>query len=76
MKLEVGEVLNLKINNRDYIVLKDVVYNNANYYYLMSVDKPVDIKIVTLNMKDGKEVLETVTDKELVLEIMKLTKED
>ncbi len=76
MKLEVGEVLNLKINNRDYIVLKDVVYNNANYYYLMSVDKPVDIKIVTLDMKDGKEVLETVTDKELVLEIMKLTKED
>ena len=76
MKLEVGEVLNLKINNRDYIVLKDVVYDNANYYYLMSVDKPVDIKIVTLNMKDGKEVLETVTDKELVLEIMKLTKED
>ena len=73
MKLEVGEVLNLKINNRDYIVLKDVVYDNANYYYLMSVDKPVDIKIVTLNMKDGKEVLETVTDKSLLERIMKAT---
>jgi hypothetical protein len=78
MRLEVGELITLNSTNRDYVVVKDVVLDGTNYYYLMSAKKPVDVKIVELKVEDGKEVIETVTDKSLLDEILKLStkKED
>lgn len=76
MKLEVGEIITLDSNGRDYLVVKDVNYNNKDYYYLMSAKKPVEILIVELKVQDGREVIETVTDKDELTNIMKKINEE
>lgn len=73
--LEVGDIITLESDGRDYLVLKDVNYNNTNYFYLMTTDKPVEIAIVKLEQKDGESVIVTVTDKETIDGIMELTAE-
>ena len=45
MELEIGHVITLE-DNKDYIILKKVNYNNAIYIYLMTASKPVDVAIV------------------------------
>lgn len=72
MKLEIGEIITLDSDGKDYLVVKEVEYNNKNYYYLMSVKKPVEILIVELTIQDGREVIETVTDKDELNNIIKM----
>ena len=73
--LEIGDIITLDANGRDYLVLKDVNYNGTTYYYLMTTDKPVEVAIVKLEQKDGETVIVTITDEEEIDAIMKLTAE-
>lgn len=74
MMLEEGEIITLDSNGKDYIVLKHIVYNNINYYYLMTSQKPTEVAIVKLaQTQNGTSVIVTVTDKQEIDVIMKLT---
>ena len=75
MKLEIGEIITLDSDGKDYLVVKEVEYNNKNYYYLMSTKKPVEILIVEFKVQDGKEVIETVTNRDELDNIMKIVAE-
>ena len=51
MKLENGEIITLD-NNIDYIVLKQLEYENINYVYLVSAEKPVEVLIAKVDEFD------------------------
>jgi hypothetical protein len=76
MRFEVGEIITLDSNGKDYLVVKEVNYDNKNYYYLMTAKKPLEILIVELKVQDGREVVETVTDKDVLNNVMKLISEE
>ena len=57
MRLEEGEIITLNDDGKDYVVVKEVEFNNKNYYYLMSAKKPVKILIVEFKVQDGREVI-------------------
>ena len=73
--LEVGDIITLEADGRDYLVLKDVNYNGTTYYYLITTDKPVEIAIVKLEQRDGETVIVTITDQNTLDAIMELTVE-
>ena len=74
MMLEEGEIITLDSNGKDYIVVKSIIYNNINYYYLMTTKKPIEVAIVKLaQTQNGTPVIVTVTDKQEIDIIMKLT---
>lgn len=74
MILEEGDVITLDANGKDYLVIKTIEYNNENYYYMMTVKKPVEISIIKLAKNEqGQEIIVTVTDQHELEKIMKLT---
>ena len=75
MRLEEGEIITLNDDGKDYVVVKEVEFNNKNYYYLMSAKKPVKILIVEFKVQDGREVIETVTDRDELESIITIVAE-
>lgn len=74
MMLEEGEVITLDDNGKDYIVVKKLNYNNENYYYMMTIQKPTEVSIIKLGKNEqGQEIVTTVTDQQELEEVMKLT---
>ena len=72
--LQEGDIIKLNYNNKDYIVMKNIVYNNENYYYLMTTTKPVEVAIVKIVTDvNGNQLIENVTEKEIVQKIIELT---
>ena len=67
MNLEEGQIITLD-NNKDYIVVKSVIYNEIAYVYLITDRKPVEILIAKL---EG-ESLKVVDSPEELEEIIKL----
>ena len=64
----------LDANGKDYIVVKKVNINSHDYYYLMTIEKPMEIAIVELLVNaDGKQEIKTVTDQNLIDTILKNT---
>lgn len=76
MILKEGEVITLNTNGKDYVVLKKVNYNNTNYYYLMTLDKPTEVLVVKISVNSNNEpIIITVTDKKELETLMKITSE-
>ena len=74
MILDAGDVITLDANGKDYIVVKKVNINSHDYYYLMTIEKPMEIAIVELLVNaDGKQEIKTVTDQNLIDTILKNT---
>ena len=74
MILDAGEVITLDANGKDYMVVKKVNINSRDYYYLMTIEKPMEIAIVELLVNaDGKQEIKTVTDQNLIDTILKNT---
>lgn len=61
MKINDGQIITLD-DKKDYIVLKQVVYNNTNYIYLITTSKPVEVMFVR---QDADELNLVVDDNEL-----------
>ena len=61
MKLENGEIITLD-DNKDYIVLKQLIDNNINYIYLVTAQKPVEVLIAKV---DGLNLNPITNDEEL-----------
>lgn len=77
MMLEEGEVITLDSNGKDYIVIKKVNYKNENYYYMMTIKKPIEVLIIKLGKNDlGQEIIITETDKNIIEEIIKISTEE
>lgn len=76
MILKEGEVITLNTNGKDYVVLKKVNYNNTNYYYLMTLNKPTEVLVVKISVNSNNEpIIITVTDKKELETLMKITSE-
>lgn len=74
--LELFDILTLE-DDKDYTIANMATYKNAEYLYLIEVDKnenPIETnqKIVRRVMEDGEESVETVTDKEELTEVSKI----
>lgn len=61
MKINDGQIITLD-DKKDYVVLKQVVYNNTNYIYLITASKPVEVMFVK---QDADELTLVVDDNEL-----------
>lgn len=71
MNLDEGQIVTLD-NNKDYIVVKSVVFNETTYVYLMTDRKPLEVLIVKLQDVDGSQILKVVDSKEELEEIINL----
>ena len=72
MMLEVGDIITLETNNKDYLVVTDTVYNNTDYYVLMTIEKPAEAVIAKLDKsEDGDSIIVTITDDAEIDGVMK-----
>ena len=71
MEIKKGQKLTLS-NNKNYLVMSKVLYNNINYLYLISFEDTKDIKICSL---DNNKLL-VIDDKELIEKLMILFTKD
>lgn len=70
MFIEEGEIITL--NNKEYIVVHIINYNDENYAYLISNFKPVDIIVTKVISINKNSILEEVTDKNILNEILEI----
>ena len=76
--IKIGEIVELDDNKR-YMVLNKLNLHNINYVYLVTVEKPVEILIVTEKIEDGEIVLDEIKDNDeldYVLSQLVLTKDE
>ena len=59
--LNVGQVVKLD-DNKEYMVLEKIYLHNISYLYLITVNKPVEILVVTESNIDGEFVLDEIKD--------------
>lgn len=71
MKLENGEIITLD-DNKDYIVLKQLINENVNYVYLVTAQKPIEVLVAKLNDMD----LIPITDDFELKKVIELFKKD
>lgn len=71
MKLENGEIITLD-DNKDYIVLKQLINENVNYVYLVTAQKPIEVLVAKLNDMD----LIPITDDFELKKVIELFKND
>ena len=71
MKLENGEIITLD-DNKDYIVLKQLINENVNYVYLVTAQKPIEVLVAKLNDMD----LIPITDEFELKKVIELFKKD
>ena len=65
MKIEEGHIITLE-DNKDYMVLKKITYNNINYVYLMTATKPVEVSFMKEELINNELSLIPIDDSELV----------
>lgn len=65
MRIEEGQLVTLD-DNKEYMVLKALEYNNTRYIYLMTSSKPIEVLFMKEEMVDNDLTLVPVTDEELV----------
>lgn len=68
MNREIGRIV--KLDNKEYLIVSKITYDKNDYLYLMTIDKPVEVKIALEQVIDHDliEVL-IVENKELRREI-------
>lgn len=64
MNLEENQIITLD-NNNEYLIVKKEQYNNINYFFLMSNNKPISMMFVKEGVIDGKVNLIPISDNEL-----------
>lgn len=66
MMVKEGELITLD-NNEEYAVMKKVIVSNQEYFILMTMKKPVKIKVCTVEEDDEIILIE---DKEIIKEAL------
>lgn len=61
MKLNDGQIITLD-DEKDYVVLKQKMYKNNNYIYLMTTTKPIEVMFVK---KENNELNLVIDEDEL-----------
>ena len=64
MRIEEGQIIELE-DNKEYMVLKVLKYNNETYVYLMTSSKPIEVLFRKEQLIDNEIVLEPIDDSEL-----------
>ena len=59
--INIGQVIKLD-DNKEYIVLNKMNLHNINYVYLVTIEKPTEILIVTEKEENGNLMLEEIKD--------------
>ena len=76
--INIGQVIKLD-DNKEYIVLNKMNLHNINYVYLVTIEKPTEILIVTEKEENGNLMLEEIKDNDeldYILSQFVLTKEN
>lgn len=59
----------IKLNDRDFLIIDKVNYENKNYLYVIAMDGTNDITLLNEYEENNKIYVESVTDKKLINEI-------
>ena len=59
--LNIGQIITLD-DNKEYMILSKMELHNINYYYLVTIQKPTEILVVTETNNDGNYILEEIKD--------------
>lgn len=59
--MNVGQVIKLS-DDKDYMVLNKMNLHNINYLYLITINKPTEMLIVTESNNNGEIVLDEIKD--------------
>lgn len=59
--MNVGQVIRLS-DDKDYMILNKMNLHNINYLYLITINKPTEMLIVTESNNNGKIVLDEIKD--------------
>jgi len=59
--MNVGQVIRLS-DDKDYMVLNKMNLHNINYLYLITINKPTEMLIVTESNNNGEIVLDEIKD--------------
>ena len=59
--MNVGQVIRLS-DDKDYMVLNKMNLHNINYLYLITINKPTEMLIVTETNNNGQIVLDEIKD--------------
>ena len=59
--MNVGQVIKLS-DDKDYMVLNKMSLHNINYLYLITINKPTEMLIVTESNNNGEIVLDEIKD--------------
>lgn len=59
----------IKLNDRDFLIIDKVNYENKNYLYVIAMDGTNDITLLNEYEENDKIYVESVTDKKLINEI-------
>ena len=76
--LNIGQIITLD-NNKEYMILNKMNLHSVNYYYLVTIQKPTEILVVTESKNDENYVLEEIKDNDeldYVLSQLILNKEE
>ena len=59
--MNVGQVIRLN-DDKDYMILNKMNLHNINYLYLITINKPTEMLIVTESNNNGEIVLDEIKD--------------
>ena len=71
MKLEDGQIITLD-NDKDYVIVKQVLYEETNYLYLMTARKPLEVLVTKLQNTGDNQKLVVVDSEEELKKIVNL----
>jgi hypothetical protein len=64
MRIEEGQIIELE-DNKEYVVLKTLEYNNETYVYLITSSKPIEVLFRKEQIINDEIILEPIDDSEL-----------
>lgn len=59
--MNIGQVVKLD-DNKDYMVLNKMNLHNINYVYLITINKPTEMLVLTESNQNGEIILEEIKD--------------
>ena len=64
----------LMLDDTEFLIIKEQLYNNTNYIYAIATDGTNDVVFLKESTIDNEEYVESVTDKEELSRVMELFK--
>lgn len=71
MKIGIGELITLS-NNKEYVCFDTLTYNGADYVYLMSNFKPLEIKFGVQILQDNQINIRIINNQEEKQKVLSL----